>query len=241
MPLWRQSCIWGSVHDGVWSRCWRGWGRPDLPPCCFSGPVPAALCHQGLGLHPSLAPQQCPPLLALHSTCSSCFHDLAACPVLASRVQPTLHPQDKPDKPWSMLSLTLDQPWAVATPESRLPAAWDVGADTINMVFYLFRDKLLDGVQGTGQPAILERPVLITPPPQLCRHRPEHTGHSSRQETLATHSLGSGDVWALSRASTATAHAPGCREGPEPANVLAPDQPVWQTTGLPGVLLISSG
>lgn len=34
----------------------------------------------------------------------------------------------------SALSLTLDQPQAIATPEPRLPAAWDLGADTINMV-----------------------------------------------------------------------------------------------------------
>lgn len=95
------------------------------------------------------------------------------------------------------------------------------------------------GCKSQATPAILERPH-----PLSCAFTAwsTHDVLSSRQETLATHSLGALEMRrVLSRASTATSQVPGCWGGPEPANVLAPDQPVWQTTGLPGILLISNG
>lgn len=60
MWLWRQSCIWGSVCDDVWSRCWRGWGKAK-PSSLFSRPESHSPLPPRLEAVSQPGPQQCCP------------------------------------------------------------------------------------------------------------------------------------------------------------------------------------
>lgn len=74
----------------------------------------------------------------------------------------------------SALSLTLSRPQAVATPESRLPAAWGLGTDTEHGLMFVQEQTSGSGCKSQGTPAILERPVLITHPLSSPWPCPEH-------------------------------------------------------------------
>lgn len=129
---------WGSGCHSVWSRCWRGWERPRLPPCCFvQASVPLSLATKAWGCILAWSPSNAvPPLLAL-----GCFGFTSHLFLLFPRPSPLRcaslqGPTHTPSSGQarlltvSALSLTLGQPQAVATPESRLPAAWGLGTDT---------------------------------------------------------------------------------------------------------------
>lgn len=131
--LWRQGCPWDSACHSVCSRCWRGWERPGLPLCCFfQAAVPLSSASRAWGCILAWCPGNAvPPLLALGSFCSTShlfllFPDPARCPGLDSRVQSSGQARLLT---LSALSLALGWPQAVATPESRLPAAWGLGTD----------------------------------------------------------------------------------------------------------------
>lgn len=81
---------------------------------------------------------------------------------------------------------------------------------------------------------------MTCPPSCAITAQSTHDVPSLRQEKLATQGLGALEIFigVCSEVPTSNVLSSWMWKGPEPANVLVPEQPVWQARGLPGILLI---
>lgn len=185
MWLWRQRCV-GVQCVMVFGADVGGDGdRPNLPPCSFSRPgshsplLPRLRAASPPGPHLCCPthPTSMVPLLHIQPVLSAST-TWPPCPAPAPRVHPTLHPRDKLGPSQPALSLMLGQPRAVATPGSRLAAAWGSGQIPKQGLTVVQEQALGVGCESWGIPANSGKANAYDTLPAVPSPSGTHTLHS---------------------------------------------------------------
>lgn len=186
MWLWRQRCVWGSVCDGVWSRCGRGWGQAKPSTLLFfQASVPLSFAAKAQGCFPAWPPScAASPILPLGYLCFT-FSLFSLLPRLgplscASTQGPTHTLPSGQAGPLAAnaLRLMLSQPQALATPESRLAAAWGLGQIPKQGVTVVQEQALGVGCESRGIPANSGKANAYDTLPAVLSPSGTHTLHS---------------------------------------------------------------